>query len=87
MPLCIYFFDEIGKFCFHWNFWTILHKSPSEILYFAKKDHFRHTVHAVHTRRFNLTPGLLRWDHFNIWTYFGPGTSFDRQIKGFPEGL
>ena len=31
------FFDEMWKFCFHWIFWTILHKSPSEIIYFVEK--------------------------------------------------
>ena len=51
-------------------------------------------------KTFDLTAGLLRWDHFNIWTNFGPnfwkgaplaligvGTSFERQIKGFLEGF
>ena len=37
-------FYEMGKFYFHWIFWTILHKFPSEILSFAKRDHFRHTT-------------------------------------------
>ena len=41
MSDCVsFFFLEMGRICFHWIFWTILHKSPSEILYFAEKRSF-----------------------------------------------
>ena len=32
--------DEMGKFSFQWIFWTILHKFPSELFYFAEKRSF-----------------------------------------------
>ena len=34
------FLDEMGKFEFHWIYWTILHKSPSEAFKFSKKGYF-----------------------------------------------
>ena len=39
-----YIFFRNGKILFSFDFLTILLKSPSEIIYFAEKRHFRHTL-------------------------------------------